>query len=191
VIVRQNEQSSSLLFSRAGANMTMVPSQIVANQCVAALRTPLLAEFLDTVRGKDDWWAYSLSERLRSLLGVESPRFWSFTLTADDAPGLIEVMDGAPRPIAIGDLLRNPQRRIDRLAGVALMVVRTGVTIELPGEDFELAQGDQLLFAGRSGAEEAQRIMLGNANIAIYVLEGRTEAEGWVWRAVERAFGRH
>jgi Trk K+ transport system NAD-binding subunit len=190
VIVRQNEQSSSLLFSRVGANMTMVPSQIVANQCVAALRTPLLAEFLDTVRCKDDWWAYSLSERLRSLLGVESPRFWSFTLNADDAPGLIEVMDRAPRPVAIGDLLRDPQRRDGRLAGVTLMVVRTGVTIELPDDDFELAQGDQLLFAGRSVAEEAQRIMRGNATIATYVLDGRTEAEGLVWRSIGRAFGR-
>ena len=190
VIIRQNQQTSNLLFNRIGANMTMVPSEIVANQCIAALRTPLLAEFLDVVRNKDDLWAYSLSERLRSLVGVEAPRFWSITIGRADASGLLDVAKRLSQPISIGDFTRSPDRHDDRLLCVALMAVREGTTIELPHDDFELALGDQLLFAGRSDAERSQSILLSDASMAAYALEGRQEADSWVWRTIERALNR-
>ena len=53
---------------------------------------PLLAEFLDLVRHKDDFWAYSLAESLRSLLGEETPGFWSFSIDDNEAPGLVDLM---------------------------------------------------------------------------------------------------
>ena len=59
--------------------------------------------------------------------------------------------------------------------------------IELPGDDFEIALGDRILFAGRMTAENDQSFLLRDAHIAAYVLEGRSEADGWVWRKVEKA----
>ena len=57
IILRQNLQSNQMLFARFGANMTMVSSQIIANECIAVLGTPLFAEFLDLVRHKDHFSA--------------------------------------------------------------------------------------------------------------------------------------
>ena len=187
IILRQNLQSNQMLFARFGANMTMVSSQIIANECIAVLGTPLLAEFLDLVRHKDDFWAYSLSESLRLVLGDETPGFWSFLIDENEAPGLVDLMHRIQRPVSVADLCRNAQSRDERIPCLPLLVVRGARTIELPNDDFEIALGDRYLFAGRVVAENDQSLLLRNANVAAYVLGDRSEAEGWVWRRLERA----
>ena len=186
IILRQNLQSNQMLFARFGANMTMVSSQIIANECIAVLRTPLLAEFLDLVRHKDDFWAYTLAESLRSLLGDETPGFWSFSVDETEAPGLVDHMHRIQRPVSIGDVCRSGQRRDERIPCLPLLAVRGASTIELPNDDFEIALSDRYLFAGRVAAENDQSLLLRNANVAAYVLGDRSEAEGWVWRRLER-----
>ncbi len=190
IIVRQNQLANHMLFARFGANMTMIPSQIIANECIAVLRTPLLAEFLDIVRRKDDFWAYSLSEMLRAFVGAETPGFWSFAIDEREAPGLIGVMSRIGRPVAIADLSRSAKDRRDRLPCLALLLIRGGEMIELPPEDFSIAPGDRLLFAGRLAAAGEQNLGLQNANVSAYVLGDRSEAEGWVWRKLERSLAR-
>ncbi len=190
IIVRQNLQANQMLFARFGANMTMVSSQIIANECIAVLRTPLLAEFLDLVRHKDDLWAYSLAESLRAFVGDETPGFWSLSVEESEAPGLIDVMNRIQRPIGIGDLTRSAKFRQDRIPCLALLAVRGTEKIDLPNDDFQIAVGDRLLFAGRRAAEDNQYLVLRNANVAAYVLGDRSEAEGWVWRRLERALAR-
>jgi voltage-gated potassium channel Kch len=190
IIVRQNQLANQMLFAHFGANMTMIPSQIIANECIAVLRTPLLAEFLDIVRRKDDFWAYSLAESLRALVGAETPGFWSFVIDEIEAPGLADAMKRIQRPVAIGDLSRSAQSRQDRLPCLALLVVRGGEPIELPSDDFSIALGDRILFAGLLAAAGDQRLALQNANVAAYVLGDRSEAEGWVWRKLEKSLAR-
>lgn len=73
---------------------------------------------------------------------------------------------------------------------MALLAVRGPKTMELPGDDFHIAEGDRLLFAGRLTAKDEQSLMLENANVAAYVLGDRSEAEGWVWRTLEKALAR-
>src|SRR5690606_28083676 len=51
-IVRQNLQSSAALFSAFSADITMVSSEIIANQCVALIKTPRLADFLRFARAQ-------------------------------------------------------------------------------------------------------------------------------------------
>jgi len=185
IILRQNLQSSSVLFTKFGADMTMVTSQIIATECIAVLRTPLLAAFLDLTRRKDDLWAYSLAESLRDLLGDEAPSFWSFAIEAGEAPGLLDAMDRVAGPVRAGDLSRSAQARQDRVPCMALLLVRGAQTVELPDDDFPLEAGDRLLFAGRRSAEDNQVLVRRNANVAAYVLGERRAAEGWVWRKVE------
>ncbi len=190
IILRQNLLDNQMLFARFGANMTMVSSQIIANECIAVLRIPLLAEFLDVVRRKDDLWAYSLAETLRAFAGEGTPSFWSFSVEESEAPGLIDVMHRIQRPVCLGDLSRSAKFREDRAPCMALLAVRDAKTIELPSDDFDIKLGDRLLFAGRHAAEDNQRLVLRNANVAAYVLGYRSEAEGWVWRRLERALAR-
>jgi voltage-gated potassium channel len=190
IIVRQNLLANHMLFARFGADMTMIPSQIIANECIAVLRTPLLAEFLDIVRHKDDFWAYSLSEMLRSLVGVETPAFWSFAIGERETSGFLGVMKRIGRPVTLADLSRSPDDRRERLPCLALLLVRGGEMVELPPEDFSITPGDRLLFAGQHVAASEQSLGLQNANVAAYVLGDRSEAEGWIWRKLQRSLAR-
>lgn len=146
IVMRQNQRSSRVLFAKFGASMTMVPSQIIADQCIAALRTPLLADFLDIVRTKDDVFAYSLSERLRASIGEKTPRFWSVSFSQDEEPTLSAGLDDG-RIRCVDDLLRELRARHGPC--VALALLRDGRMSELPAGEAALRLGDQLLLAGR------------------------------------------
>ncbi len=87
-------------------------------------------------------------------------------------------------------LCRSVKRRDDRLPCLSLLAVRGTRAIEVPNDDLEIALGDRILFAGRVAAENDQTLMLQNDNVAAYVLRDRSEAEGWVWRKLERALAR-
>jgi len=179
-----------VLFARFGADMTLAPPQIMATECLALLRTPLLAEFLDLVRAKDNLWAYALAESLRALVGEEAPLFWSFAIDDDEAPGLSDVMRRGKDALAIGDFGRSAHARDDRAPCLAVLLVRGRETVELPGDEVDVRLGDRLLFAGRRAAKDNQSLMLSNANVAAYVLGDRRQAEGWIWRTFEKALAR-
>lgn len=190
IVMRQNMLSSEVLFARFGADMTLAPPQIMATECLALLRTPLLAQFLDLVRRKDNLWAYALAESLRALVGEEAPLFWSFAIDADEAPGLSDVMIRGKDALLVADLARNAHTRDLRIACLAVLLIRGAETIELPGDDVSVRLGDRLLFAGRRAAKDNQSLTLSNANVAAYVLGDRRQAEGWIWRVFEKAVAR-
>jgi voltage-gated potassium channel Kch len=172
IILRQNLRTSRMLFTKFGANITMVPSEIIASQCIAALRTPLLADFLDAIKTKDDFWAYALSERLRNSVGNKTPRFWSVALDHSEAPGFIASRDGDQRPMTVDDLTKD--------GVLVLRVIRATTTLELPDGDCELLVGDNLLCAGSAAAEANQRSFLRTGN--------RIEPRNPSWRKIARGF---
>jgi hypothetical protein len=86
----------------------------------------------------------------------------------------------------VGALCCSPWVRGDRLLGLALLLVRGTKQIEVPGDDEPLQLGDRLLFAGQLSAETQQSLVLRDENAAAYVLSGRREADGWLWRWMER-----
>ena len=49
-IVRQNNMGNRPLFERFAADLTMVPSEVIAHECLAILTTPMLAPFLQRWR---------------------------------------------------------------------------------------------------------------------------------------------
>jgi Trk K+ transport system NAD-binding subunit len=186
IILRQNQQANDMLFQSFGADMTMVSSQIIANECIAVLRTPLLADFLDLVRRKTDLWAYALTETLNTIVGRQTPSFWSVRVDPAEAPGLVEAMRRLERPVTIADLQRRPKFRDGPLPCLALLVLRGSDVIELPGDDCQILAGDRLLFAGQRTAQADQHLLLHDPDVAGLVLGTRREAQGAVWRMLER-----
>jgi len=190
LVMRQNLKASEVLFEHLGAEMTLVTSEIIAAECIALLRTPMLAEFLDLVRAKDNVWAYGLVESLRALVGEEAPSFWSFRIGPQDAPGLSDALARLQCPLTLGDLSRRAEISESRLPCVALMLERGAEIFELPNDSTLVLPGDRLLFAGRRRAEDQQSLILRNANVAADALGHRREAEGWLWRRLERTRAR-
>lgn len=96
VIARQNRAHNRALFEAFGAEMTMVPNEIVAHECIALLRARHLASFLAIAHARDEAWAADAMARLEPLVGNEAPVLWSLTVRAADAPGLIDALRGTP-----------------------------------------------------------------------------------------------
>ena len=84
----------------------------------------------------------------------------------------------------LGDLLRSPDDRDDRLHAVVLLVARGGEVHLAPPDDFPLAPDDELLLVGEPAARRLLDSTLLVDAIREYVLHGRHVPSSWIWRAV-------
>lgn len=184
-VVRQNLQSSGALFGAFDAEITMVSSEIIANECLAIIKTPRLAEFLAFARSRDDAWAEGVLERLGAAMETRVPEIWSVRLAPDQAPALVSAMEADGLPVTVGDLLRDPVDRRRALPILALGRFRRNTFSAVPGESDTLKPGDELLFAGTLQASRAQLGVLRNYNVCRYVLTGDELPSGWVWQAIK------
>ena len=182
VILRQNLRASGPLVEACGADIVMFASEIVAHECLAVLRTPLLVAFLEVVRARDDAWADAVVHRLETALGSRAPQLWTVNLTARGAPALDQWLRAEQGALALGDLSRDVHDRDATLACVPLLVVRGAQSFAMPQADLALAGGDAVLFAGRSAARNAQAQVLASVNVRDYVLSGRVIPGGLVWQ---------
>lgn len=184
-IVRQNLHANRALFDAFDADVTMVSSELIASECLAVVRTPLLAPFLAIARHRDAAWAHALIARLQASCGEPAPAIWSVTLNIADAPAVYHLLMDHGHA-TVGDLLRQPADRDEPLACVPLFLKRTDESVELPDDHFALRPGDQLLFAGRGWAREQQQSLLRSDKVRDYVLTGRDPPVGWIWRHLQR-----
>ncbi|HJV28188.1 MAG TPA: NAD-binding protein [Aromatoleum sp.] len=181
VILRQNQYANRGLFEAFNHDINVVPSQIIAHECLAILTTPLLVPFLNEVRQRDESWCRDLIERLTARLGWEVPAVWSERINLSRAPALYRLLMKG-RTITLEALLRSPSGRDDALACEVLLVDRDDDDhIVTPDEDVEIRPGDELLLVGSTGAREEFRLLVSNENALAYVLTGEDLPGGWIW----------
>lgn len=184
-VVRQNLQSSGALFAAFSADITMVSSEIIANQCLALIKTPRLADFLRFARAQGEPWSERVLDRLTAAIGDRVPEIWSVALTPAETPALLQAL-GDGRTITIADLLRDPAERDASLPMVTLSRSRRGNFFTLPEPTDVLQPGDELLFAGTRTARRRQADLLRNLNLLCYALTGEDLPSGWLWQALRR-----
>jgi len=184
-VLRQNQQSNSLLFSTFKADFMVRPAEIIAHECLGLLTTPLLSRFLAEVKRRDDAWSDALVARIVQTCGKQVPASWNVTISAKDAPALeSELRRGAQ--VQLGSLLLDPTDRQQPLRAVPLLVARAGGQYVLPNSDFTLQMGDNVLFAS---TRSTRSLLLGtmiNVNDLNYVLYARQQSAGWLWRKFAR-----
>ena len=186
VVTRQNQTANSPLFDAYGADFNMVPSHIVAQECIAILTTPLLAQFLTRLRDHDEAWSQSLVDRLQNLYDGLTPTVWGIRLNKQEAPAACQaLMDG--QSFSLRDILRNGMDRSEPLPAIVLLLERANHFILLPDEDFKLAAGDQLLLASPLSTRHNLEFSLKNANELAYVLRGEENSGGWLWQKLRRS----
>jgi hypothetical protein len=173
------------LFKAFDSDFTVVPSEIIAHECLAILTTPLLSRFLSIVKRKDDAWADNVIARISAATGTLVPAVWSVTIDAQEAPAVVEAIQSAS--IGLDILLRDPADRTREMPCVPLMVVRDTEAIEMPETGFGLRKGDSILFAGLSSVISDQQAILRNLKVLNYVLFGQEVASSWIWRKLTGA----
>lgn len=187
-VLRQNHVANRALFDAFESDFAMVPSEIVAHECLAILTTPLLAPFLDTVRQADDGWARQLLDELTGLFGWDVPAVWSITLNIAHAPAAYRLLM-RHSTLTLGALLRAPVTHRPLLACRPLLLLREGDPPRvLPDSGLHLYLGDQLLFVGTEQARKDLALTLFNGHTLDYVLTGKDSPSGvvWEWLAARR-----
>lgn len=172
VVTRQNHAANSALFTAYGADFTVLPSRIVAQECIAILTAPLLARFLEHLQNLDENSCQHLVERLHAECGGLTPTVWDIRLNAAEAPATWQALM-RDRPIRLGEILPAGVDRSRRLPVIALLIERGPDCHLLPGDDFLLRAGDQLLMASPRHAQRDLELTLKNANELDFVLTGR------------------
>ncbi len=184
-IVRQNGVANQPLFERFHADLTMVPSEVIAHECLAILTTPMLAPFLQAVQLQPQGWCEALLHRLTQQLGWEAPEVWSVRISASEAPALHHLLN-RDKSVRLGELLLDHADRSEMLLCEVLQLDREGQpSVLLPALDMPLQQGDKLLLAGRRRSRGRLELVLRNAHALDYVLNGR-EPSGWLWQKLRQ-----
>ncbi|MCK6391045.1 MAG: NAD-binding protein [Azonexus sp.] len=184
VVTRQNQAANSALFAAYGAEFAMVPSHIVAHECIAILTTPLLARFLTRVVEFDEARCQRLVEKLQTLCHGLTPTVWGVRLSQAEAPA-IHARLRTGEACTLAALLRDGTDRSQALPMLPLLVERGNETTLLPDGDFVLAEDDHLLLASTHAIRRNLEFTLQNANELAYVLDGRTDSGSWLWQKLQ------
>lgn len=180
-VLRQNHVSNRALFAAFESDFVMVPSEIVAHECLAILTTPLLAPFLDAVRRADDAWSQHLLDALTQRFGWDVPAVWSITVNIAQAPSIYRLLM-RHEPLHLGQLLRTPVTDRPPLACSTLLLRREGDEPRLlPDAEQDIRLGDQLLLVGRESARKDLDLTLFNGHTLDFVLTGRDAPSGLIW----------
>ena len=184
VAARQNQPTSAALFTAMDVDALLVPTEVVAHEVYARLSTPLLWRFVRELPGRDDAWAAELTDRLLEECGERLGALWKVRLTGAEAPSLGPWLDRGA--LTLGDLLRSPDDREERLPAVPLLLLRGDDGELTPGDDVVLRRDDELLLAGRPVARRALEKSLMVDAVPGYLVSGHREPSGWLWRRLSR-----
>jgi voltage-gated potassium channel len=184
IAARQNKPASASLFAAVDLDALLVPAEVVAHEVYAQLSTPLLWRFLREMPAKGDEWADSVVGKLTNLCGKHLQSLWKVRLTAVEAPALRGVLESERVPL--GDLLRSPDDRDERLHTVVLLVARGDEVHLAPSDDFAVTLDDELLLVGEPAARRLLDSTLLIDATREYVLHNRHVPSSWIWRVLTR-----
>jgi Trk K+ transport system NAD-binding subunit len=182
VVARQEKQENDALFDASGAHLVAKRSQIVARRILAVVTTPLLQPFLQHLVRQDDDFAERTAARLKSVLANKAPSMWVVELSDHLAAGLRTARQEGIR-LHLEHITHNTRvEGAETLACVCLVLERGAQRIFLPEPDYELLEGDRLLFAGRGSARREMAWALSDPNSLMGYATNKHLPRGLIWR---------
>ncbi len=182
MIVRQNRHQNEVAFEAADADIIMQPSLVTARNILFRLTAPLLRPFFSFLVRKhryDVRFMAQLLERLRRTFGDATPQLLTLHLKKGKTDALIRAW-AEKAEIRLGDILRDPRQREERLAIVPFALRSADDAILfLPEDEVLLRPGDELLLCGTESALELLDATLNNDYLLFYVVTGRDLPRGW------------
>lgn len=181
VVIRRNKRYNDLLFEHFKADISMQPSNIIAQECLAHMISPLLAQFLSLARNETNAWANQLIAHLVNVVGEQVPETWSVTIDHHSAPAVVRLI-AQGLSISLDNLGRDPGNRDIKLDFVPLMLLRDNTSTLLPDAATQINCRDQILFCGRPNTKNALTQVLLNPKILSYIINGEDVPDSFIWR---------
>ena len=137
---RLNRPMNKEVFEKAKWDVLMNPADVIAEELVARLRTPMLKSFIHYLEGQSESWVRDLVLEAKNRCGDADLENWDLALTENRVPKIYS---------ALG------QMTLKQLVGpgvLCLKLRRNGEKLYRPDENMLLQGEDRLLFWGRSGS---------------------------------------
>ena len=144
---RLNRPMNSPVFDKAKWDVLMNPADVIAEELVGRLRTPMLKAFIVHLESQSEQWVHELLSRVQGLDELET---WDVKLSPKRAPLIhAQLSDTHSRAITLNHIL---------VPGVVCLKARQGDGVVFtPQPDLPLHSDDRLLFWGRA---EGRALML-------------------------------
>ena len=181
---RQNQPANAPLFAAMKIDILLVPSEVVAREAYARLSTPLLWRFLQEMPAQGEEWALTLINHLTTECGMRMPDLWKVRLNSVEAPALMPLVQAGE--VTLGDLLRDPREREQRLPVSPLLLLHADESTLRPPDDRVLVVDDEVLLAGPGSSRRAMESTMLAESVATYVVSGLHRADSWIWRRFGR-----
>lgn len=182
--VRQRSDRTSPLLKAFNAESVFIPAQLTVQEALARVITPDFWGFIRWARTQDDAWAAEYLDHVVDRCGEGSPDSCRIVLDRASAPGALWWLQR--HELTLGDLLRDPDAREDRLPLVCVGLRRAGHSQFAPGDDTTVRKGDELLLIGRLWAHRTLSQLLYDEAQIEYVATGNRVPSSWVWRKLSR-----
>ncbi|MDM8546210.1 potassium channel family protein [Candidatus Venteria ishoeyi] len=183
VVLRQNQTDNHDIFQAVGANVIMPGNQAIADYIRVVLTTPMLVDFMKLAKKQGDDWAKTLLDTIHSFADRDflehSPEIWETCIDARQSPSVHLALQQESN-IYLGDLLRNPRAREQKLSIIPLLLLREHQYTLLPDEDEALHSGDQILWCGSHAARWWSEWAHKDHWILDYLITGTLKSRGTV-----------
>ncbi|PHV10127.1 potassium channel family protein [Chitinimonas sp. BJB300] len=185
VVARQNLTMNHVLFESFHSDVTVIRSQVVAQECLNAMTTPTLARFMELIRLSNEVWARALLREIESLCGKRVPDNWVVELDANHQGAMYALMVNPQPPLELRHLLVDPHAPKHQLPCLPLLILQNENEILLPPPETPLRFGDRILFIGHPSARLAQQATVNQYRLIDFVRTGVEPPAGWLFRKLD------
>ncbi len=180
LVVRQETGTRKALLDALRIESVYIDTEVVAREVLARILTPVFWSFLEHVLTQDEQWAIHARDHIKSRCGLRTPERDVITVSADEAPAIVDWLRRG-NGLTLGALLKRPDDREATLPLAALVLIRDGEPRFMPDEDTPLAVGDQVLLIGKpDGLSQVSEACHYPATVE-YLATGRDVPLTWAW----------
>ncbi|WP_051906418.1 potassium channel family protein [Methylomarinum vadi] len=183
-IVRQNRHQNAVAFNASDVDMIMQPSLVTARKILFLLIAPLLKSFfrylLANEPGRMEEMEQVISE-LRAKIGHRTPHLITVDFNRERSPAVIKWLDEGKK-VLLGDLMSDPRGRHKKLDLIVFVIKSDDKEYILPKEDYEIKEGDQLLFCGTLLAHRLFNATINSEYKLFYIQNGLYLPRGYLAR---------
>jgi len=182
VVARQERNENNALFDASGAHLVARRSLIVARRILAVATTPLLQTFLQHLVSSSTEFAERTAARLRAVLRGKAPSLWVVDLREHSVEAL-RIARQNNMNLKLANIAQCTfTGDTENMSCVCLVLERGAQRIFLPELDYDLLEGDRLLFAGRGVARRKMLQSLDDPNLLLGLSGDQQLPRGVVWR---------
>ncbi len=173
-IARQNRHHNAVAFNASNVDMIMQPSLVTARKILFLLIAPLLKKFFGYLLANKPGRETEMKQVIRLLrerIGHRNPHLITIHINEDKSSALVQRLREG-KSVCLGDLQRDPRNREKRLDLLVFVIKQGNTEYILPQDDFQVKEGDQILYCSTLVAHQLFYATLNNEYKLYYIMEG-------------------